>query len=103
MSADEGPLGTRDYRLVLEAAPLDGGRTFLHLSYAYAYGTIARLANVNPGPEEFDGLPFSPCMYANSSASFFSSRFCSRNTGSGLGSGLGVGGSMLLVAAGAAE
>ena len=44
MSADEGPLGTRDYRLVLEASPLDGGRTFLHMSYAYAYGTVARLA-----------------------------------------------------------
>jgi len=44
MSADEGPLGTHDYRLTLEASPLEGGRTFLHMSYAYAYGTVARLA-----------------------------------------------------------
>lgn len=44
MSADEGPLGTRDYRLALEASPLDAQRTFVHLSYAYAYGTVARLA-----------------------------------------------------------
>lgn len=44
MTADEGPLGTRDYRLALEAAPIDARRTFVHLSYAYAYGTVARLA-----------------------------------------------------------
>ena len=39
-----GPLGTRDYRIVLEAAPLDGGRTFLHFSYNYSYGTLSRMA-----------------------------------------------------------
>lgn len=45
MSADEGPLGTRDYRIALEAAPVDGGRrTYLQLAYSYAYGTVARLA-----------------------------------------------------------
>jgi len=44
MSADEGPLGTRDYRLMLEASPVEGSRTFLHMSYAYGYGTVARLA-----------------------------------------------------------
>jgi len=44
LTADEGPLGTRDYRIVLEAAPVEGGRTFMRLSYSYSYGMIARLA-----------------------------------------------------------
>lgn len=44
MSADDGPLSTRDYRLVLELTPLDAGRSFVHLSYAYGYGTLAKLA-----------------------------------------------------------
>jgi len=44
LSAPTGPVGTRDYRIVLEAAPLDGKRTFIHLSYAYTLGTMARLA-----------------------------------------------------------
>ena len=44
LSADEGPLGTSAYRFVLEVVPLDARRSFLHLSYAYAYGMTARLA-----------------------------------------------------------
>jgi hypothetical protein len=44
MSADRGPLGTSNYSLALEAAPLDAQRTFLHLSYAYSNGLSARLA-----------------------------------------------------------
>ncbi len=44
LSADEGPLGTSAYRVVLEVVPLDARRSFLHLSYAYAYGMTARLA-----------------------------------------------------------
>lgn len=44
MSADNGPVGTRNYRLALEAVPLDDKRSFVHMSYAYAYGTTARLA-----------------------------------------------------------
>ena len=42
--ADEGPLSTRDYRILLEAVPLDAGRTVLHLSYSYGYGLAGRLA-----------------------------------------------------------
>lgn len=42
LSAADGPLGTSRYRIVLEAMPLDGGRSFLHLSYSYAQGTAAR-------------------------------------------------------------
>ena len=44
LNAEEGPLGTRNYRIVLEAAPLENGRTFIHLSYSYAYGLAGRLA-----------------------------------------------------------
>lgn len=44
LHADSGPLGTRNYRIVLEAAALSGNRTFLHLTYAYSYGVIGRLA-----------------------------------------------------------
>ncbi|MDP9044443.1 MAG: hypothetical protein M3O01_06515 [Pseudomonadota bacterium] len=43
MTAAEGPVGTHDYALVLEATPLDERRSLIHLSYAYAYGTAARL------------------------------------------------------------
>jgi hypothetical protein len=38
----EGPFGTRDYRIGVEATPLPGGQTFLHLSYSYASGWMAR-------------------------------------------------------------
>ena len=44
LNADEGPLSTRNYRIVLEAVPLENGQTFIHLSYSYAYGLVARLA-----------------------------------------------------------
>jgi hypothetical protein len=44
LNADEGPLSTRDYRIMLEAVHLDGGQSFIHLSYSYAYGLVGRLA-----------------------------------------------------------
>ncbi len=44
LNADQGPLGTRDYRILLEAVPLGDGRTFIHLSYSYGFGTMGRLA-----------------------------------------------------------
>ena len=44
LNADQGPLSTRNYRIVLEAVPVDGGRTFLHLSYSYGFGAAGRLA-----------------------------------------------------------
>jgi hypothetical protein len=45
IAADAGPLGTRDYRLALEAIPIDATQTFVHLSYAYSAGIAARLAS----------------------------------------------------------
>lgn len=44
LNADTGPLGTSDYHIMLEAIPLEGGRTFIHLAYSYAYGLMGRLA-----------------------------------------------------------
>jgi hypothetical protein len=44
LNADAGPLGTSGYRIVLEAAPIDGRTSFVHLSYAYEQGLAARLA-----------------------------------------------------------
>jgi hypothetical protein len=44
LSADNGPLGTRDYRISFEAVPLDANRSFIHMSYAYGYGFAARMA-----------------------------------------------------------
>jgi hypothetical protein len=39
-----GPLGTSDYRIRLEAAPIDAHRTILHLDYSHVYGARAKLA-----------------------------------------------------------
>ena len=44
LSADEGPMGTRSYRILIEVVALDDKRSFLHLSYSYAYGMAARVA-----------------------------------------------------------
>ncbi len=44
MAAESGPLGTRNHRVTLQAAPLDAGRSFVHLSYAHWFGGVARLA-----------------------------------------------------------
>ena len=44
LSAGQGPFGTRDYRINVEAVPLDGGRTFMHMSYAYGFGGSGRFA-----------------------------------------------------------
>ena len=44
LNSASGPVGTRDYEIRLEAAPLDSRRTFIRMSYAYTLGTMARLA-----------------------------------------------------------
>ncbi len=44
LNADSGPMGTKNYRLMLEAVPLDAKRSFIHMSYAYGYGFAARMA-----------------------------------------------------------
>jgi len=44
LNAGNGPLSTHDYRIWIEATPLESGRTFLHFTYAYAFGLSGRLA-----------------------------------------------------------
>ncbi|TFY99022.1 hypothetical protein [Ramlibacter humi] len=45
LQAKEGPVGTRDYRIGVEAVPLDGGkRTFLRMNYSYGFGFAGRTA-----------------------------------------------------------
>jgi hypothetical protein len=44
LSADSGPLSTKDYRIALEAISIGANRTFLHLTYSYSYGMAGRLA-----------------------------------------------------------
>ncbi len=42
--AADGPLSTKDYRIVFESTPIENNRTFLHFGYAYGTGTLAKLA-----------------------------------------------------------
>ena len=44
LRADVGPFSTHDYRITLEAVPLENGKTFLHLAYAYGFGVGGKLA-----------------------------------------------------------
>jgi hypothetical protein len=44
LSASTGPMATRDYRISLEAVPLESGKTFIHLGYSYGFGSFGRLA-----------------------------------------------------------
>jgi hypothetical protein len=44
LDAGKGPLGTRNYRITLEAVGLESERSFLHLRYSYSYGFEARAA-----------------------------------------------------------
>ena len=44
LDAKKGPLSTRNYRILLQAVPVENGQTFLHLTYSYDYGLLGRLA-----------------------------------------------------------
>ena len=44
LDAATGPFDTHDYRILLEAVPLEGERSFLHLGYSFQYGGAGRLA-----------------------------------------------------------
>jgi len=44
LTALTGPLSTKDYRIVFEASPMEGQRTFLHFGYGYSFGTLAKMA-----------------------------------------------------------
>ncbi len=44
LEAAQGPFGTHDHRIAVEAIPLDGERSFIRFSYEHGYGITARLA-----------------------------------------------------------
>ena len=44
LDAEDGPLDTRNYRIRLRAAPGEGGRTTIRMSYSYSYGMVSRVA-----------------------------------------------------------
>lgn len=44
LEAPSGPLGTSNYRIVLQAIPIEGGKSFIHLRYSYSYGFAGRVA-----------------------------------------------------------
>jgi len=44
LTSGDGPLGTKDYRIAVEVAPLDATHTMLHMSYAYGFGWTAKVA-----------------------------------------------------------
>ena len=44
LTADTGPFGTKDHRMRFKALPLEGGRTFVHVSYTYSDSVALSLA-----------------------------------------------------------
>ena len=44
LNAKDGPLGTHDYFILIEATPLKDGRSFLHFTYTYSFGLKGRMA-----------------------------------------------------------
>ena len=44
MLGADGPFGTRDYEIRIEAVPLDAQRSLLRLSYSVSYGLLTRTA-----------------------------------------------------------
>lgn len=43
LDAADGPFDTGEYRILLEAVPLEGERSFLHMGYSFQFGTAGRL------------------------------------------------------------
>ena len=44
LNAKDGPVGTSDYHILIEATPISDKRTFLHFTYAYSFGLKGKLA-----------------------------------------------------------
>ena len=44
LDAEKGPLGTKNYRIELQAVPLPEGKTFIQLRYSYGFGMGSKLA-----------------------------------------------------------
>jgi hypothetical protein len=43
LAANEGPAGTRDYHIAMEATPIDAQHTFLHLAYSYRLAGMSKV------------------------------------------------------------
>lgn len=66
MASVQGPYGTQDYHLIAEAVPLEGERTFMHMTYAFGYGTAGSVAfNLYFGTAGKDKVGFSPAEAVN--------------------------------------
>jgi hypothetical protein len=44
LTALQGPIGTSNYRILLEAVPMADGTSFLHFAYSYDFNVVSRLA-----------------------------------------------------------
>lgn len=44
LDAENGPMGTKNYQVLLEAVPINSKQSFLHFSYSYAYGLAGSVA-----------------------------------------------------------
>ena len=44
LDAEKGPLGTKNYRIDLQAVSLPEGKTFIHLRFSYGFGMVSKLA-----------------------------------------------------------
>jgi len=44
LDADAGPLGTKNYKVSLQAVPLNSKQTFMHFAYSYGYGLAGTVA-----------------------------------------------------------
>lgn len=44
LASDNGPLKTKNYYILLEAVPLNHLQTFIHITYSYEFGALARAA-----------------------------------------------------------
>lgn len=44
LNLDSGPLQTRNYLILLESVPVDHDRTFVHFTYSYDFGALAKAA-----------------------------------------------------------
>jgi len=44
LTAEQGPMGTRDYAIAFEASPLDASRTIVHLAFSQSLSWMSRMA-----------------------------------------------------------
>jgi hypothetical protein len=71
MVAAEGPYDTKDYHLVLEAVPVEGNKTFVHMTYALGYGTAGSVAfNLYFGTSGRDKVGFTAAEASNGGPPF---------------------------------